>query len=75
MNLSKAASVLLKLCRQVGTRKIQDADEAPTASRITAILSYSKGFACSMGPGTVCLFEKTEDSYRKSREIKVKAYA
>ncbi|GLD61367.1 cilia- and flagella-associated protein 57 [Lates japonicus] len=58
--------------RQVETRKIKDTDvdEAPSASRITAILSYSKGFVCSMGPGTVCLFEKTdEDSYRKSSEI------
>ncbi|XP_019942091.1 cilia- and flagella-associated protein 57 [Paralichthys olivaceus] len=60
--------------RQVGTRMIRDTDvdEASTVSRITAILSYSKGFVCSMGPGTVCLFEKTEeDSYRKSRVIKI----
>ncbi|XP_060925292.1 cilia- and flagella-associated protein 57 [Limanda limanda] len=60
--------------RQVGTRMIRDTDvdEASTVSRITAILSYSKGFVCSMGPGTVCLFEKTEeDSYRKSRGIKI----
>ncbi|XP_071351144.1 cilia- and flagella-associated protein 57 isoform X2 [Trachinotus anak] len=60
--------------RQVETKKIKDTDmdEAPTVSRITAILSYSKGFLCSMGPGTVCLFEKTEeDSYRKSREIQI----
>uniref|UniRef100_A0A3Q1ITP4 EML-like second beta-propeller domain-containing protein n=1 Tax=Anabas testudineus TaxID=64144 RepID=A0A3Q1ITP4_ANATE len=49
-----------------------DVDEASAVSRITAILSYSKGFMCSMGPGSVCLFEKTEeDSYRKSREIQI----
>uniref|UniRef100_A0A8K9XMZ8 EML-like second beta-propeller domain-containing protein n=1 Tax=Oncorhynchus mykiss TaxID=8022 RepID=A0A8K9XMZ8_ONCMY len=43
--------------------------------RITAITSYSKGFACSAGPGTVCLFEKTEekDNYRKTREIRIPA--
>ncbi|KAF0035418.1 hypothetical protein F2P81_013176 [Scophthalmus maximus] len=70
-DLRREIGAALEADRQVGTRKIQDADEAPTASRITAILSYSKGFACSMGPGTVCLFEKTEDSYRKSREIKI----
>uniref|UniRef100_A0A3B4U3G0 Cilia and flagella associated protein 57 n=1 Tax=Seriola dumerili TaxID=41447 RepID=A0A3B4U3G0_SERDU len=69
---SKAAQE--KSDRQAETRKIKDTDmeEAPTVSRITAILSYSKGFVCSMGPGTVCLFEKTEeDSYRKSREIQI----
>uniref|UniRef100_A0A3B5QF64 Cilia and flagella associated protein 57 n=1 Tax=Xiphophorus maculatus TaxID=8083 RepID=A0A3B5QF64_XIPMA len=39
---------------------------------ITAILSYSKGFVCSTGPGTVSLFEKIEDNvYRKSREIQI----
>eukprot|EP00064_Thunnus_orientalis_P003706 superscaffoldBa00000314_g3717 len=60
--------------RQVEMKKIKDTDmdEGPAVSRITAILSYSKGFACSMGPGSVCLFEKTEeDSYRKSREIQI----
>ncbi|XP_040890430.1 cilia- and flagella-associated protein 57 [Toxotes jaculatrix] len=60
--------------RQVERRKIKDTDvdEAPTVSRITAILSYSKGFVCSLGPGTVCLFEKTEeDSYRKTKDIQI----
>ncbi len=28
---------------------------------VHAILPYSKGFICSSGPGTICLFEKTED--------------
>uniref|UniRef100_A0A3Q3NES5 Cilia and flagella associated protein 57 n=1 Tax=Mastacembelus armatus TaxID=205130 RepID=A0A3Q3NES5_9TELE len=43
-----------------------------SVSRITAIQPYSKGFVCSMGPGTVCLFEKIEeDSYRKRREIQI----
>uniref|UniRef100_A0A6Q2XMB8 Cilia- and flagella-associated protein 57 n=1 Tax=Esox lucius TaxID=8010 RepID=A0A6Q2XMB8_ESOLU len=43
------------------------------APRVTAITAYSKGFVCSAGPGTVCLFEKTEekDNYRKTREIKI----
>ncbi|XP_035517008.1 cilia- and flagella-associated protein 57 [Morone saxatilis] len=60
--------------RQVEMTKIRDADinEGPNAPRITAILSYSKGFACSLGSGTVCLFEKNEeDSYRRSREIRI----
>ncbi|KAM9364883.1 cilia- and flagella-associated protein 57 [Pholidichthys leucotaenia] len=60
--------------RQVEMKRIKDAsaDEDAAAPRITAILSYSRGFACSMGPGTVCLFEKMEkDGYRKSREIKI----
>ncbi|XP_034387977.1 cilia- and flagella-associated protein 57 [Cyclopterus lumpus] len=57
--------------RQVHLKKIRgnDVGEGP---RITAILSYSKGFACSLGPGAVCLFEKTEeDGYRRSREIRI----
>jgi len=50
-----------------------DVEEGP---RITAILSYSKGFACSLGPGAVCLFEKTEeDGYRRSREMRVSVHA
>ncbi|KAK1165059.1 hypothetical protein AOXY_G13492 [Acipenser oxyrinchus oxyrinchus] len=42
-------------------------------ARISAIVAYSKGFACSAGPGAVCLFEKTEekDVYRKAREIRI----
>lgn len=66
--------LLNSLHRQIDMKKIidTDADEGLTVPRITAIFSYSKGFACSMGPGTVCLFEKTEeDSYRKSKEIQV----
>lgn len=68
---------ITSLHRQVEIKKIKDTDvdEGPTVSRITAILSYSKGFACSVGPGSVCLFEKTEeDGYRKSREIRVSVY-
>ncbi|CAL8343815.1 unnamed protein product [Merluccius merluccius] len=42
-----------------------------TGPSVTAILPYSKGFMCSAGPGTVCVFENTEekDSYRKTGEI------
>ncbi|XP_043941309.1 cilia- and flagella-associated protein 57 [Protopterus annectens] len=41
--------------------------------RVTALVTYSKGFACSAGPGTVILFEKTEEKefYRKNREIRI----
>ncbi|XP_074529308.1 cilia- and flagella-associated protein 57 [Halichoeres trimaculatus] len=62
--------------RQTEMKKIKDTDVdgGPDVPRITAIVSYSKGFACSFGPGTVCLFEKTgEDGYRKIREIKIPA--
>jgi hypothetical protein len=40
---------------------------------VFAIATYSKGFACSAGPGRVLLFEKVEDKdfYRESREIRV----
>ncbi|XP_068567972.1 cilia- and flagella-associated protein 57 isoform X2 [Cebidichthys violaceus] len=59
--------------RRVEMKKITDGDvdEGP---RVTAILSYSKGFACSLGPGTVCLFERDEeDGYRRSRDIRIPA--
>ncbi|XP_066570529.1 cilia- and flagella-associated protein 57-like [Amia ocellicauda] len=41
--------------------------------RISAIATYVKGFACATGPGTVCLFEKTEgkERYRKTRVIRI----
>ncbi|KAA0718887.1 Cilia- and flagella-associated protein 57 [Triplophysa tibetana] len=44
-----------------------------TLPRVTAIVGYSKGFVCSAGPGTVCLFEKTEetDQYKKTKKIKI----
>ncbi|KAL7985186.1 hypothetical protein Chor_003756 [Crotalus horridus] len=40
--------------------------------RVSAIAAYSKGFACSAGPGIVLLFEKSDekDGYRESREIR-----
>uniref|UniRef100_A0A669EUX5 Cilia and flagella associated protein 57 n=1 Tax=Oreochromis niloticus TaxID=8128 RepID=A0A669EUX5_ORENI len=67
-------SVQGQSARQVEVKKIKDAnvDEGPSVPSITAILSYSKGFACSRGPGTVFLFEQTDESgYRKTREIKI----
>ncbi|XP_003462565.1 cilia- and flagella-associated protein 57 [Cavia porcellus] len=47
-------------------------DHLPMA-RVFAIAAYSKGFACSAGPGRVLLFEKIEekDVYRESREIRI----
>uniref|UniRef100_UPI003F9B7866 cilia and flagella associated protein 57 isoform 8 n=1 Tax=Danio rerio TaxID=7955 RepID=UPI003F9B7866 len=54
--------------------KQQYSDEPFSAlPQVTAIVSYSNGFACSMGQGTVCLFEKTEkaDLYKKTRVIKI----
>uniref|UniRef100_A0A3Q3J5F7 Cilia and flagella associated protein 57 n=1 Tax=Monopterus albus TaxID=43700 RepID=A0A3Q3J5F7_MONAL len=68
-NLRREINITSKTIKK---NKDTDVDEAPTVSSITAILSYSKGFVCSVGPGTVCLFEKTEeDSYRKSRDIQI----
>ncbi|CAH1775033.1 unnamed protein product [Owenia fusiformis] len=42
---------------------------------VTALVAYSKGFACSCGLGTVHMFEKTDDKdfFKKTREIKVPA--
>uniref|UniRef100_A0A8D0DZ11 Cilia and flagella associated protein 57 n=1 Tax=Salvator merianae TaxID=96440 RepID=A0A8D0DZ11_SALMN len=41
--------------------------------RVSAIAAYSKGFACSAGPGLVLLFEKTDEKegYQESREIRI----
>ncbi|XP_067423843.1 cilia- and flagella-associated protein 57 isoform X2 [Emydura macquarii macquarii] len=41
--------------------------------KVSAIAAYSKGFACSAGPGIVLLFEKTEEKegYRENREIRI----
>ena len=40
---------------------------------VTAIVPYSKGFACALGPDTVYIYEKTDDKefFRKTREVKV----
>ncbi|XP_028666683.1 cilia- and flagella-associated protein 57 [Erpetoichthys calabaricus] len=48
-------------------------EQSIAAPRITAVATYSKGFACSAGLGTVCVFEKTEekDNYRRAREIQI----
>ncbi|ELK13105.1 WD repeat-containing protein 65 [Pteropus alecto] len=44
-----------------------------TMPQVFAVAAYSKGFACSAGPGRVLLFEKTEekDFYHESREIRI----
>lgn len=58
-------------------KRIKGTDEGDghSAPPITAILSYSKGFACAFGSGTVCLFEKKgEDSYSRSKEIQVNTF-
>ncbi|XP_038622165.1 cilia- and flagella-associated protein 57 [Tachyglossus aculeatus] len=41
--------------------------------RVSAVAAYSKGFACSAGPGTILLFERVEekDTYQESREIRI----
>ncbi|XP_034550436.1 cilia- and flagella-associated protein 57 isoform X2 [Notolabrus celidotus] len=52
--------------------KDPDVDQGHNVPHITAIVSYSKGFACSFGPGTVYLFEKNEEEgYKRVREIQI----
>nr|XP_046236343.1 cilia- and flagella-associated protein 57 isoform X2 [Scatophagus argus] len=72
--LRREISMASKADRQVEMKKFKhaDVDESQSAPRITALLSYSKGFACSLGSGTVCFFEKREeDTFRRSREIRI----
>ncbi|XP_050817064.1 cilia- and flagella-associated protein 57 isoform X2 [Gopherus flavomarginatus] len=54
------------LCEAVG-------QQHASLPQISAIAGYSKGFACSAGPGVVLLFEKTEEKegYRENREIRI----
>ncbi|KAM7161419.1 cilia- and flagella-associated protein 57 isoform 2-T2 [Macrochelys suwanniensis] len=54
------------LCETVGQQQA-------SLPQISAIAAYSKGFACSAGPGVVLLFEKTEEKegYRENREIRI----
>lgn len=44
-----------------------------TRPQVFAVAAYSKGFACSAGPGRVLLFDKVEekDFYHESKEIRV----
>ncbi|XP_038819293.1 cilia- and flagella-associated protein 57 [Salvelinus namaycush] len=69
------ASVPMSLLRRKPEEAKSEGAAPARMPRVTAITSYSKGFACSAGPGTVCLFEKTEekDNYRKTREIRIPA--
>ncbi|KAJ8306471.1 hypothetical protein KUTeg_017016 [Tegillarca granosa] len=54
-------------------KKDEDGGSLTMTPQVTAIVSYSKGFACACGPGTVHLFEKTDDKdfFKKTREIKI----
>ncbi|KAJ3594915.1 hypothetical protein NHX12_004220 [Muraenolepis orangiensis] len=46
-------------------------DGTEAERRVGAVVPYAKGFVCSVGPGTVCVYQITEenDGYRKTREI------
>ncbi|XP_072308119.1 cilia- and flagella-associated protein 57 [Eucyclogobius newberryi] len=58
--------------RPVEMKKIKDGDvdESCSLGRITTVTALSKGFACSAGPGTVSLFDRTkDDGYRKRQDI------
>jgi len=54
-------------------KKPGEEDQVSGPPQISAIVSYSKGFACACGPGVVHLFEKTDDKdfFKKAREIKI----
>ncbi|XP_026533766.1 cilia- and flagella-associated protein 57-like isoform X3 [Notechis scutatus] len=60
---------------EYSTEAVSEAEGQQQASlpRVSAIAAYSKGFACSAGPGIVLLFEKSDekDGYRESREIRI----
>ncbi|KAK3612310.1 hypothetical protein CHS0354_011028 [Potamilus streckersoni] len=51
--------------------KKSDEEGHTHSPQITAVVAYSKGFACACGPGMVHLYEKTDDKdfFKKSREI------
>ena len=78
MCVSRRQCVTVRVCVWSG-RQLSDLEAAPgavpggAAPQITAIVAYSKGFACSAGPGTVQLFEKSDDKefFKKGRLIRV----
>ena len=62
-------------CFRAAGSGISEADSSFAAGppQVTAIVASSKGFSCSCGPGSVFVFEKTDDKdfFKKTREIKV----
>ena len=54
-------------------RPVIDDASSSSAYQVSSLVSYSKGFACAFGLGTVYLFEKTDDKefFKKAREIMV----
>ncbi|XP_006813560.1 cilia- and flagella-associated protein 57-like [Saccoglossus kowalevskii] len=58
---------------RMGSISEEDAQQPLGPPKITSVVAYSKGFACSGGSGTVHIYEKTDDkdSYKKTREIRV----
>ena len=50
-----------------------DGESIGSGSRaVTALVSFSKGFACAVGPGLVYMFERTDEKeYKKLREVHV----
>ncbi|XP_063431022.1 cilia- and flagella-associated protein 57-like [Mytilus galloprovincialis] len=54
-------------------KQADDDSSIVTIPQVTAIVAYSKGFACACGPGTVHLYEKTDDKdlFKKSKQIKI----
>lgn len=55
-------------CRLASEDNGSQQDSLP---QISAVVAYSKGFACSSRPGVVLLFEKTKEKevYKESQEI------
>ncbi|XP_053099420.1 cilia- and flagella-associated protein 57 isoform X2 [Hemicordylus capensis] len=60
---------------EFSSEMVYDSEAQPQVPlpRVSAVAAYSKGFACSAGPGIVLLFEKSEekDGYREIREIRI----
>ncbi|XP_071118876.1 cilia- and flagella-associated protein 57-like [Haliotis cracherodii] len=54
---------------------LDDGSQPSGPPQISAIVAYSKGYACACGPGMVHLFEKTDDKdfFKKARDIKIPA--
>uniref|UniRef100_H3CPL1 Cilia and flagella associated protein 57 n=1 Tax=Tetraodon nigroviridis TaxID=99883 RepID=H3CPL1_TETNG len=62
--------------RQVEMKRIKGSDlsQNPTGLRVASVVSFSRGFACSLGSGRICLFVKNEnDSFTRSRDIWIPA--
>jgi len=71
--LGHNAENIIKICYEFCFSAADVLDDSSSSINVSAVVTFSKGFACSGESGTVWLFEKTgeKDLYARTRLIKV----